>query len=232
MERLRAIEPPYFEIGPKNYIYGESVLEMARLADEAAKKYDVRVIYTAPYANIEAVSRNVKNLIVFAPYMDSAPVGRGIANVLPESVCAAGARGVFFNHCERPATLSELCASISRAQGLGMYSLVCADSMRELRAVAQLAPDIIVAEPTEIIGSGKTADLSYVSASIEAVHAVDPRISVLVGGGVSSGEDVYRIIHAGADATGTSSGIFKAKDPEAMMHEMLKALREGWDSRN
>jgi len=230
--RLPPIKPPFFEIGPKNYIFGEKVLEMALVADEAARKYDVRVIFTAPYANIESVAKNTSNLIVFAPYMDNIPVGRGIAKVLPESVHAAGARGVFLNHCEAPMTLTDIYGSIRRARELGMYSLVCADSMPEVKAAAQLSPDIIIAEPTELIGSGQMADMSYVSASIEAVRSVDSGISVLVGGGVSSGEDVYRIMMAGADATGTSSGIFKAADPRAMTFEMLAALREGWDARN
>lgn len=230
--RLPPITPPFFEIGPKNYIYGDEVLRMAKIADKTAAKYDVRVIFTAPYANIEAVAKNTKNLIVFTPHFDLIPVGRGIAKVLPESVHAAGARGVFLNHCECPQPLAEISSSIQKCRELKMYSLVCADSMPEIKAVAQLGPDIIIAEPTDVIGSGKMADMSYVTESIEAIHAIDSDISILVGGGISSGEDVYRTILAGADATGTSSGIFKAADPEKMTDEMLRALREAWNERH
>ena len=83
------LKPPFFEIGPKNYLFGDDILDLARIADEAAAKYDVRVIYTTPYADIRRVAESVKNLKVFAPHMDDIPVGRGIACVLGESLKAA-----------------------------------------------------------------------------------------------------------------------------------------------
>lgn len=232
MIRNLKLEPPFFEIGPKNYMFGDQILDLARIADEAAAKYDVRVIFTSPYANIEKVASTVKNLKVFAPHMDDIPVGRGIACVLPESIRAAGAHGVMLNHAERPLPVSTLVRTLNRARELGLMSIVCADSMAETRAIAQLHPDLMVTEPTELIGTGKAADMSYVAASMEAITAIDANIGVLVGGGISNGTDVYNTIMAGADATGSSSGIVKAADPGAMIHEMLAALRQAWNDRN
>ena len=40
------IRTPFFEIGTKNYIYGDKVLEYALAADKAAEKYDIDVYYT------------------------------------------------------------------------------------------------------------------------------------------------------------------------------------------
>ena len=226
------LKPPFFEIGPKNYLFGDDILDLARIADEAAAKYDVRVIYTTPYADIRRVAESVKNLKVFAPHMDDIPVGRGIACVLGESLKAAGADGVMLNHAERPLPASTLVRTINRARELGLMSIVCADSMAETRAVAEMHPDLMVTEPTELIGTGKAADLSYVKTSVEAITKIDSNIGILVGGGISNGTDVYNTIMAGADATGSSSGIVKAADPGAMVHEMLQALRQAWDDRH
>lgn len=232
MMRNIKLEPPFFEIGPKNYLYGDQILDLARIADEAAAKYDVRVIFTTPYVNIEKVSSSVKNLKVFAPHMDDIPVGRGLACVLPESIKAAGAVGVMLNHCERTLASSVLVRTLKRAREVGLMSIVCADSMDETRAVAQMHPDLMITEPTELIGTGHAADMSYVATSVEAIKAIDPNIGILVGGGISSGTDVYNTIMAGADATGSSSGIVKASDPGAMVYEMLAALRQAWDERH
>ena len=226
------LKPPFFEIGPKNYLFGDQILDLARIADEAAAKYDVRVIYTTPYADIRRVAENVKNLKVFAPHMDDIPVGRGLACVLGESLKAAGAVGVMLNHAERPLPSSTLVRTLNRARELGLMSIVCADSMAETRAVAQMHPDLMITEPTELIGTGQAADLSYVKTSVDAITAIDPNIGILVGGGISNGNDVYNTIMAGADATGSSSGIVKAADPGAMVHEMLAALRHAWDDRH
>ena len=226
------MEPPFFEIGPKNYLFGDQILDLARIADEAAEKYDVRVIFTTPYTNIERVASSVKNLKVFAPHMDDIPVGRGLACVLPESIKAAGAVGVMLNHSERPLPSSTLARTLKRARELGLLSIVCADSMDETRAIAQMHPDLMITEPTELIGTGHAADLSYVKTSVDAIESIDPNIGILVGGGISSGEDVYKTIMAGADATGSSSGIVKAANPAAMVDEMLGALRQAWDDRH
>lgn len=226
------LKPPFFEIGPKNYLFGDDILDLARIADEAAAKYDVRVIYTTPYADIRRVAESVKNLKVFAPHMDDIPVGRGLACVLGESLKAAGAAGVMLNHAERPLPASTLVRTINRARELGLMSIVCADSMAETRAVAEMHPDLMVTEPTELIGTGKAADLSYVKTSVEAITKIDSNIGILVGGGISNGTDVYNTIMAGADATGSSSGIVKAADPGAMVNEMLQALRQAWDDRH
>lgn len=225
------IKPPFFEIGPKSYLYGEDVLELARIADAASKKYDVDIIFTTPYADIKAVAEATDRLFVFAPHMDPLMPGRGLADVLPESVKAAGAVGVMLNHCEKPLTYTILRQTIQRADDVGLLTIVCTDSAEESKAVALLAPNIIVAEPTELIGTGKASGMDYVMASIQAVKSVNSEIMVLQGAGISNGNDVYNVIFAGAEATGSSSGVVKAKDRAAMVDEMIHAVRKAWDDR-
>ncbi|MGN0989329.1 MAG: triose-phosphate isomerase, partial [Eubacteriales bacterium] len=95
--------------------------------------------------------------------------------------------------------------------------------------IANMHPNLIVAEPTELIGTGVTSDSNYVRETIEMVAKVDPSIMVLQGAGISNGNDVYNTIKMGAMATGSTSGIIKAADPDAMVEEMLHALRKAWD---
>ena len=230
-KKKRNIEPPFFEIGPKNYLFGDDILSLANFAQKASSRWKVNVIFTTPYANIERVAREMPGLYVFAPHMDPIRPGRGLADVLPESIKQAGACGVMLNHTERPLNLGSLQTTLCRADELGLLTIVCADSIKEAKAVAQMGPDMMVAEPAELIGGCNAADTSYVSASIEAIRSVDPEIGILVGGGVQTGEDAYRIIYAGADATGSSSAIATARDPETVINEMLEAVRCAWDDR-
>ena len=48
----QVIRTPYFEIGTKNYIYGDKVLEYAIAADKAAEKYDIDVLFICPAVEI------------------------------------------------------------------------------------------------------------------------------------------------------------------------------------
>ena len=226
------IKAPFFEIGPKSYLYGDQILELAQAADAASEKYGVDILFTCPVVDIRRVKENTKHIHVFAPHMDPIPVGRGLADILPESLVAAGAEGVMLNHVEKPLTLATLKATIKRAEEVGLTTIVCADSIVEAGMIAQLNPDIIVAEPSELIGTGLTSGPEYVAAAAKSVKDVNPDILVLTAAGIANGEDVYNTIIAGADATGSSSGVAKAADRAAMVDEMISAVRRAWDERN
>ena len=205
------------------------MVALAKTIDATSKKYDVRVILTPQPTDIYRIAKETENILVFAQHMDSLIPGRGLGSILPEAVKAAGAVGVMLNHTEKPLTFSELKACIKRADELELYTIVCADSIAEAKAIAVLEPDIIVCEPSELIGTGQTSGEGYIRAAIEAVKSVNPEIMVLPAAGISNGNDVYNVIKAGAESTGTTSGIMKAENKEAMVDEMLGAVRRAWD---
>ena len=226
------IKAPFFEIGPKSYLYGQDVIDLAIAADKASEKYGVDIIFTTPIVEIARVKAATKHIHVFAPHMDPIYPGRGLADVLPESLVAAGADGVMLNHVEKPLGLHVLKQTIERADEVGLTTIVCTDSCTEAAMVAKLRPNIIVAEPSELIGTGVSCGPEYVAAATNAVKDVDPDILVLTAAGISNGEDVYNTIIAGADATGSSSGVAKAPDRAAMVDEMIAAVRKAWDERH
>lgn len=227
----KKIKLPFFEIGPKSYLYGDDILDLAKAADAASEKYGVDIIFTTPIVDIRRVREATKNIHVFAPHMDPIVPGRGLADVLPESLVAAGADGVMLNHVEKPISFETLDKTIQRANEVGLTTIVCADSLAEASKIATLAPDIIVAEPSELIGTGVSVGKEYVEAATKSVKDVNPEILVLTAAGIANGEDVYNTIIAGADATGSSSGVAKAQDRAAMVDEMIGAVRRAWDER-
>ena len=107
---------------------------------------------------------------------------------------------------------------------------VSALTLDEAKAIAQLHPDIINPEPSEIIGGGKGASpMAYVMDSIKAIKAVDPSIMVEQAAGITCGQEVYDFIMAGSEAAGAASGIMNAADPIAMIDEMIGAVRRAAD---
>ena len=224
------IRTPYFEIGTKNYIYGDQVLEYARAADAAAEKYDIDVLFITPCTEIRRVAENTKRLIILAPYMDTLRPGRGMADILPEGLKAAGAQGVVINHCEKPMSLPQMKATIERARELDFIVFACADTLEEAKAVAQLHPDIINPEPTEVIGGGNgVSPMSYVKESIRVIKEIYPDIMVEQAAGITNGQQVYDFIMAGSEAAGAASGIMNARDPIAMIDEMIAAVSRAAD---
>ena len=227
----QTIRTPYFEIGTKNYIYGDDVLALAKAADAAAEKYDIDVLFITPAVEIRRVVENTKHLIVLAPYMDTLRPGRGMADILPEALKAAGAKGVVVNHCEKPMSVPQIKATIDRARELDLLVFACADTIAEAKAIAQLHPDIINPEPSELIGGtgGGVSDMGFVKESIRAIKAIYPDILVEQAAGITNGQQVYDFIMAGSEAAGAASGIINAADPIAMVDEMIAATRRAAD---
>ena len=174
---------------------------------------------------------NTKHLIVLAPYMDTLRPGRGMADILPEGLKAAGAQGVVVNHCEKPMSVPAIKATIDRARELDFLVFACADTVDEAKALAQLHPDILNPEPSELIGGtgGGVSSMGYVKEVIDAIKAIDPDIMVEQAAGLTNGQQVYDFIMAGSEAAGAASGIMNAEDPLAMIDEMIAATKRAAD---
>ena len=218
------MQSPFLIVNPKSYLYGNESLKLAKAADQAAKDTGLPIIFTCPYADVRMIRENTENIIVCVQSMDPLTPGRGMGHVLPESLKEAGADAVFLNHAENPKTLSDLYACIRRAAELDMTSIVCADSITEAKAVACMNPDVVLAEPTDLIGTGQVADDAYTMEAIDQVRKVNPDVLVVVASGVSTAEDCYNMIRLGADGTGGTSGILNAPSPAVRIREMAEAM--------
>lgn len=224
------IRTPFLVVNPKSYLYGKRSLDLALAADKIAKETGIEMFFTCPFADIRYISENTTNVIVTAQHMESLKPGRGMGHVLPESLKEAGAKAVFLNHAENPMTVAELSKTIERARELDIKTIVCADSVSEAVALSKFNPDIILAEPTELIGTGKTADNSYVIETTEKIREMSPHTLVMIASGVTTAEDVYNVIKLGADGTGGTNGILGAPDPKKRIEEwaeaMVKAIKD------
>ena len=225
------ITPPFFEIGPKAYLYGEKALELALHAERLTQEFGVQIIFTPQYVDIPSIASKVEHLLVFAQHMDALKVGRGVGSVLPEAVKAAGANGVLLNHAEKPLAFEIIQETVQRADEVGLATLVCAGDLDQVRKVAALRPNILLAERPALIGTGKRLhdDHEEIARINEVVWEVNPDVLVLHGAGISDEKDVYRNIASGAQGTGSTSGIIMADDPLLMLTKMIRAVREAWD---
>lgn len=220
------IRTPFLIVNPKAYIYGEETLELAKVCDELAQEYDIDIIFTAQHIDIQKVAENTKNIIVTAQHMDGIVAGRGMGHILPEGIKAAGAKAVVLNHAEHQLTINQLAKAMKRAKELELLTIVCSDTLEETKAIATLAPDIMICEPTSLIGTGTTSDDDYIKATNAAVKSVDKNILIIQAAGVSTGDDVYRVIMEGADGSGGTSGILNAPSRKNKIIEMLDAIQK------
>lgn len=112
-------------------------------------------------------------------------------------------------------------------------TLVCAGDAEEAAAAACLRPDMILAESPALIGSGSRGpeDAKEIARIIEAVHRIAPGMKILHGAGIHDEKDVFQVIMAGADATGSSSAVMQAENREEMLEKMIEAVSRAWKIR-
>ncbi|MCD7830612.1 MAG: triose-phosphate isomerase [Clostridiales bacterium] len=229
---METVKTPFLFVNPKSYLYGSQSLSLALAADQLAQETGVQIFFTCPYADLRLIAEHTQHIIVTAQNMDSLTPGRGMGAILPESLVEAGAKAVVLNHAENQKTVAELYACICRARELNLITIVCADSVTEAKAVAELGVDVILAEPTELIGTGTTADDAYTIQATRAIKAVDPDVKVMIASGITTAEDCYKVVYLGADGTGSTSGIVKAPDPALRVKEMVHAILQAMEDRN
>ena len=231
VKRTDGIRPPVFEIGLKGYSWGREAVRLAVEADRLADEFGVSIIFDPQAVDIPAVAAATSRILVFAQHMDPLEPGRGQGGVLAEAVRDAGAVGTLLGHSEKQMTLEELRRAIERARSTGLATLVFADSPTDAAAMARLGPDIVLAEPPDLIAGGRSVGnvmAGFVAETIAAVNSVDPRILVMSGAGVHGPGDVEQMIRLGLDGTGSSSGILRAPDPIATMRAMIEATARAW----
>lgn len=229
--KKREIQAPFFVVNTKAYLYGDAVLSLAKEADRLAEEYGLDVFFTAQLVDLPLLQRETRHLILTAQHMDALIPGKGMGYILPDALANVGVKAVFLNHAEHPMALSDLVEANRIAQKLGMYTLICADTEEEARAVALLDPDIIVCEPTSLIGSGEISGWEYIEKTTRAVRETNSHVLVLQGAGISSGDDVYQVLLWGADGTGAASGIVAQEEPIKALRDMMEAAVRARDER-
>lgn len=222
----RTLRAPFFVVNPKAYLYGDQALALAKVADELSATHDIDILFTVQHVDAARIKNETSNLFITVQHLDGLQVGRGMGYILPEAVAEAGVTATFLNHAEHPMTVNELTKAVKRADELGILTIVCADSIAEAQAVASLDPDVMVCEPTELIGTGQSSDISYMRATNEAVRKINPNIQILQAAGISTVEDVEKALLSGADGTGGTSGIVEADDPAQTLTDMIHKVAE------
>jgi triosephosphate isomerase len=205
---------------------GERAVRLARVIASVAKKKKVNAAVTLQAFDIHRVAEAV-DIPVLAQHVDPLECGRSTGWILPEAAKAAGAVGSLVNHSERALTMPEIELVVRRLRELRMTSVVCGRDVEKSMEVARLAPDIVVVEPPELIGTGRAVSKvkpEVISDTVREVRRVNPRIKVLCGAGIASGEDVHLALKLGAEGVLLARAFVCAKNPRAAIEDIVDGV--------
>ena len=220
---------PFFEIGPKNFLRRVQLEALAREAGLAGAEVGVTVVMTVPTALVAPIADLRTGVRVFAQAMDADPPGASMGRLTAESLVDAGADGVMLNHDSNPLDEDTLARTVARAHETGLRTIVCAATEADAVRATTLGPDAILFEPPQLIGTVGDAPRNWIPQANQAIRQMRRDVLTMHAGGVSSPQIARSIMAAGADGTGSTSGILTAADPHAAARLFVAAARAGWD---
>ncbi|MGH9918032.1 MAG: triose-phosphate isomerase [Nitrososphaerales archaeon] len=202
---------------------GDRALALARICRSVAMRFGKRIIISPQFTDIHRISRETSaHTPIFAQHIDDG-IGKFTGSISPLAVKEAGAVGTLLNHSERRLPIEEIAKRIKAAKAHGLMSLCFADSIEESLKIEAFAPEMIAYEPPELVGSGISVSTARPSQITDFVSKVAPGVRRLVGAGITNAGDVAKALELGADGWGVSSAFTKAKDPETILTELVRA---------
>ncbi len=222
------LETPLVIVNFKTYesASGERATRLAKIIAEVATQRGVNVAVAPQHFDLYRVASQV-DVPVLAQHVDPITAGKHTGWALPESAKEAGAVGSLVNHSEHPLQLSEIERVVQRLKELGLVSVVCAKDPEVCRQVAALGPDMVAVEPPELIGTGRAVSKvkpEVVSGAAKSVCEVSPKVRVICGAGITSGEDVFTALRLGAEGVLIASSVVQAPNHKAAMLDIVDGV--------
>ncbi len=219
---------PHFLINFKVYegTAGTDGLELARTVERVAEETGA-AFAVAPGTPDLRLLASATDLPVVAQAVDAVEPGRGTGRILPEAAADAGADAALVNHPEHRETLADVAGQVRRCREVGLDSVVCVDSETMGRAALSFEPDCLLFEKPEDVATGRAITSTHperVESFLAMVDRENPRTRVLVGGGITTGDDVARAFDLGADAAGAASAFVGADDPDGWLADVVAAF--------
>ena len=199
---------------------------IANAAQPVAQESGVTIGIAPSYMDLHPLCHHYA-IPVYAQHVDGFDPGAHTGHVTVEALRMAGAAGSLINHSERRLTLAEIEGSVRALQAQKLISVVCSNNESTSAGAAALAPEYVAIEPPELIGSGVSvskANPDIIRRSVAAVHAINPKVKVLTGAGIQSGDCVRIAVDLGTDGVLLASSVVKANDPGEVLRDLVSKL--------
>ncbi len=201
---------------------GKKALELAKVHEQVAKETGAPIMVAVQAVDLALVSQGV-SIPVLAQHVDPVGFGGFTGSICPGSVKQVGAAGTLLNHSEKRLERSVLASAVKMAKELGLITVVCAATPEEGATFLEFDPDYIAVEPPDLIG-GDVSVTTRPDVVKKAVELIGGK-KLLVGAGVKNGQDVHNAVQLGAVGVLLASGVTKAKDPKAVLMDLVKGLK-------
>lgn len=200
---------------------GEAAIRLLSCVKKVSKETGVKIIPAVQPTDIYRVKKELR-IEVWAQHMDPIEPGKNMGWLSPYALKEAGASGLVINHSEHKMDNAHVKKILDKAKEYGLKSVICGFDVEMVKTFDSWGPDFISYEREDMIGTGISM-LTKEKENIKYLVSV-LKNPLIIGAGISTGEDIRQAIKLGAKGAILASGFVLAKDPEAKLRELAEGF--------
>lgn len=200
---------------------GDRVIQLLSSVKKISEETGVRIISVAQPTDIYRVKKEL-GIEVWAQHMDPIDPGKNMGWLSPYALKEAGASGLVINHSEHKMSDEMVKKTLDKAKQYGLRNVICGFNPEMVIKYDSWGPDYISYEREDMIGTGVSM-ITKEAENIKKLVSVLKR-PLVIGAGISTGEDIKQAIKLGAAGAILASGFVLAKDPEAKLRELAEGF--------
>lgn len=201
---------------------GHQALSLAKDMERLMNEIHVNFAIAGQAIDLATLAAGV-SIPVLAQHVDGVGYGAHTGHISIDSIKNLGVDGSLLNHSEKRINDDQIAEAITKLKELEMISIVCAESVEEVKRFAALGPDLIAFEPLDLIGGDVSVSTERPEHISEAAKITGPN-KLIVGAGVKNAEDLKKALELGACGVLVASGIVKAAKPMEALRNLCSPL--------
>lgn len=213
----------------KNYFEstGENLERLLNAVESVIKKYpeSQKIIFVAPSTiDLSIARKNHPTINLIAQHVDTKNAGSTTGWIPAEIIKSIGVDFAMINHAEHRVWSENIVDDIKLIQSKGINLVVPCESIEEAKILVEAKPFGIAFENKDLIGTGKSITEEMPDSVVEFINFCKGKTKLIIGAGVSTGEDTQSGIDMGGEGFVLASAFVKAEDPVAKLEELIKPL--------
>lgn len=201
---------------------GEAAIKLLSCVKKVCEETGVEIVPAVQPTDIYRIKKEL-GIEVWAQHMDPIEPGKNMGWLSPYALKEAGATGVVINHSEHKMSEDMVKKTLDKAKEYGLKNVVIGFNPEMVIKFDSWGPDYVSYEREDMIGTGVSM-LTQEEENIKKLISVLKR-PLIIGAGISTGEDIRQAIKIGAKGAILASGFVLAKDPEKKLRELAEGFK-------
>lgn len=201
---------------------GSAAIKLLSCVKKISEETGVKIIPAVQPTDIYRVKKEL-GIEVWAQHMDPIEPGKNMGWLSPYALKEAGASGVVINHSEHKMDNDHIKKIFEKSREYDLKSVICGFDVEMVKMFDSWGPDFISYEREDMIGTGVSMITKEADNIIKLVSVL--KRPLVIGAGISTGEDIRQAIKLGAVGAILASAFVLAKDPEAKLRELAMGFK-------